>query len=439
MSKFARIKVLILDKNPEFHDVVSKAVAGIQLTNLRCCASVEDALQLLNGEWLPDLIIMEIDMGGAVGLNFLSQIRAGKTPADENLPIVIMTRNIEPATAFRACEIGFEHFIRKPFDDEALQKRVVSVLEKPRRFVISKGFFGPSRRNPSNVTNYQGEERRGANGRPTIKEAPPPKVVKAPNHIETGGKSSLNGAVIDDGPEVPDTVSEIDSAMAAAVSDETREQLKAAPKPAPVKPLKPKAQKEAEPEKEKIELVAAPKERDDGGNPDRAAEIAAKLESHAEWLQTHGAKGEKADFADQDLSGADLSEANLSNANLRSADLQDANLARANLFDADLRSANLSGANLGEADIHNANLRHANLKSAQMQEAELRAADLSGANLEGAQMAGVDFKDVNFLSTNIQGADLQGANLTQKQIDKAIGDASTLLPPGIRIKIDEAE
>jgi CheY-like chemotaxis protein len=449
MSQLANFNVLILDDNTDFHSVIRNAVYDIGVQNVRSCASISEAQQVMTDGFAPHLILMEINLEGVGGLNFMRQVRAGKMAVVADAPIIIMSEGLKPQTAFSACDVGFEHFLRKPFKADAVQKRVKAVIEKPRRFVVGKAYFGPDRRDKNSGVAYEDEERRGANGKSLAKTAPPRKAVKAPEHFASGAKTS-GGSLVDDVPEETKKAQEVDlvedkaekfpeAETALNVAAEAKEQLKSAPKPPPVKPLKPKAMvKKAAPppEKEEIELADAPKERDDGGKPDRAAEIAEKLEAHAIWLTSQAAEGEKARFPDEDLSGADISEANLASANLRNADLQDANLAKTNLFDADLRGANLSGANLSEADLHNAKLRHANLKAAVMPEAGLRGADLAGANLQGAQLAGVDFKDANFLSTNICGADLMGANLTQKQIDKANGDAETKLPPGIRIKVD---
>jgi uncharacterized protein YjbI with pentapeptide repeats len=70
-----------------------------------------------------------------------------------------------------------------------------------------------------------------------------------------------------------------------------------------------------------------------------------------------------------------------------SADLDSAKPVRANLFRADLMHANLTGANLTQAD-------------------------LSGAYLSGA--------------------DLSTASLTQEEVEPAIGDENTQLPPDIK-------
>ena len=77
---------------------------------------------------------------------------------------------------------------------------------------------------------------------------------------------------------------------------------------------------------------------------------------HAEWANSCGAKGVRANLLNADLSGANLRGANLRGANLLNADLSGANLSGANLS-----GANLSGANLWNADLSVANLSGAKI------------------------------------------------------------------------------
>jgi uncharacterized protein YjbI with pentapeptide repeats len=84
----------------------------------------------------------------------------------------------------------------------------------------------------------------------------------------------------------------------------------------------------------------------------------------------------------------------------------------------DHRGADLMGADLSGSHLRGANLRGALLVAARLRGADLRAADLIGADLRDAQL---------------QGADLSGALfLTQAQVDSARGDATTVLPAGLR-------
>ena len=46
----------------------------------------------------------------------------------------------------KARDAGITEFLVKPFTSEDLYKRVHQIIEKPRQFVESDGFFGPDRR-----------------------------------------------------------------------------------------------------------------------------------------------------------------------------------------------------------------------------------------------------------------------------------------------------
>jgi len=80
------------------------------------------------------------------------------------------------------------------------------------------------------------------------------------------------------------------------------------------------------------------------------------------------------------------------------------------------------GADLIGAKLNGADLRYANLRGAY-----LIAADLRGADLRAADLIGADFRDAG-----IRGANLTGCLfLTQAQVQAAVGDASTKLPPSL--------
>jgi hypothetical protein len=96
------------------------------------------------------------------------------------------------------------------------------------------------------------------------------------------------------------------------------------------------------------------------------------------------------------------------------------NFAFTRLRHASLRFATLTGANLEMADLSKADLS----------DARLDGANLSGADLSEAVLDRADFAGAKFGGVNLAGASLRDArNLTQAQIDDALGDALTVLPP----------
>jgi uncharacterized protein YjbI with pentapeptide repeats len=112
------------------------------------------------------------------------------------------------------------------------------------------------------------------------------------------------------------------------------------------------------------------------------------LAMHDKWISTEGREGTRI---------------SIRNAVLQEADLHDANL----------QDAELEGANFSVADLMRANLRRANLRNADFWMADLKDANLQGADLQGANLTAV-------------------TNLTQKQVDSAITNSSTVLPAGLR-------
>lgn len=98
------------------------------------------------------------------------------------------------------------------------------------------------------------------------------------------------------------------------------------------------------------------------------------------------------------------------------------NFSFARLRHASLRFATLTGANLEMADLSDADLS----------DARLDGANLSGADLSEAVLDRADFAGARFGGVNLSGASLlEARNLTQSQIDEALGDPLTVLPPHI--------
>lgn len=139
---------------------------------------------------------------------------------------------------------------------------------------------------------------------------------------------------------------------------------------------------------------------------------------------------EPLNLAGTNLFGAELIRANLSGVNLRGADLRwvdlsgkQSNLSLAILDAANLANATLTGTNLSKAMLFGTRLVQANLSQAILSGANLRGANLRGANLGGVFPRETDFSGA-FLG--------QSRGLTQEQLDKSLGDASTVLPSDLK-------
>ena len=195
------------------------------------------------------------------------------------------------------------------------------------------------------------------------------------------------------------------------------------------------------------------------------------------WLDSANLGGawlERATLRHARARGVRLKDARLEAANLREAQLQHADLTGAILTGADLNSTTLEGADLDNstmslsqiqmssiifASVNSVNLQkssfnnseikfssflHSNLTMTEFQHSSIYGADfgqatlqdanflnseITLANMDRADLRGTDFSDAMVKNALLIGADLRGAKgLTHAQLDRSVGDATTLLP-----------
>ncbi|MFZ4270255.1 pentapeptide repeat-containing protein [Streptomyces arboris] len=148
-----------------------------------------------------------------------------------------------------------------------------------------------------------------------------------------------------------------------------------------------------------------------------------------------GADLSGADLRETDLSNADLSDANLLSATMFKVDLSNATLARSTIEGVVLAEANLHRADLSRADLSGSALVGANLTEAALDEVtgagvQLSSANLTRPSLRDARLSRVDLRGANLTDADLRGAKLSDVvGLTQRQVDSAITDGTTKLPP----------
>jgi uncharacterized protein YjbI with pentapeptide repeats len=139
------------------------------------------------------------------------------------------------------------------------------------------------------------------------------------------------------------------------------------------------------------------------------AQNAAQIEAVKRGASCAGCNLFQADFDYENIGGR-----NLSGARLRQSDMSLATADRTNFARADLSIANLYGIRATGANFSRANLNRT---------------VLVGGSFDGANFAGA-----NLAEANISGAEMSRARgLTQAQLSRACGDATTLLPRGLTV------
>ncbi len=119
-------RVLIIDDEEAMRDSCQRALAkeGLEVTTV---ADGESAFRLID-KWAYDLIIVDMVIPGADGLEILKRIRS----SDEESVVIVISGYGTVQSAVEAMKLGAYDFLAKPFTPNDLRKMVNQALEKRR-------------------------------------------------------------------------------------------------------------------------------------------------------------------------------------------------------------------------------------------------------------------------------------------------------------------
>ena len=89
--------------------------------------SGEQALEVV-GQYMPDLILLDIMLPGADGLEACKRIKAD--PKTARIPIIMLTALSEEADIVAGLELGADDYVTKPFSPRVLLARVKAALRR---------------------------------------------------------------------------------------------------------------------------------------------------------------------------------------------------------------------------------------------------------------------------------------------------------------------
>lgn len=121
------MKILVADD-----DRVVRRIVVIKLSGLGYeVADVEDgqeALDLLESGYVPDLLITDSLMPRLNGLQLVRRVRESQDAALSKLPIVMLTSRQGEQDIIEGLEAGLDDYVIKPFSPDELAARVRTVL-----------------------------------------------------------------------------------------------------------------------------------------------------------------------------------------------------------------------------------------------------------------------------------------------------------------------
>lgn len=159
-ASLAKINALVVDDNAHMIHIVRSMLLGFGLTRTYESRDAAEAFDIVRHEPI-DLIIVDYQMPFLDGLEFTRMVRTGDDSRNPFVPIILLTAHTERSRILAARDAGVTEICAKPINAQQLWTKIAAVVNKPRPFVRSAGFFGPDRRRRTNEP-PPGKERRKA-------------------------------------------------------------------------------------------------------------------------------------------------------------------------------------------------------------------------------------------------------------------------------------
>jgi two-component system chemotaxis response regulator CheY len=157
-ANLEQVRFLIVDDNVHMLNIVKTILRGFGATHVQEAKSAQDALLRLKNDPV-DIVILDYLMGEEDGVGFLRKLRNEKEGPAPYVPVIMLTAHSERTRVEAARDAGVTEFCAKPITAAEMHRKIAMVIDHPRPFIRSSGYFGPDRRRRDDPR-YDGPERR---------------------------------------------------------------------------------------------------------------------------------------------------------------------------------------------------------------------------------------------------------------------------------------
>jgi len=157
-NNLEKIKVLIVDDEKLIQRLVYDVLTRLGFRLITVANSGRQAMDLV-AKLEFDFIITDWQMKNLNGIDLIRYVRSSPHTKNGRIPFIMLTGNSEVRDVVEARDAGVNEYIIKPFSSEQLVRRIRSIIERPKSYVVSPNYIGPNRRH-KNEPPPHGIERR---------------------------------------------------------------------------------------------------------------------------------------------------------------------------------------------------------------------------------------------------------------------------------------
>ena len=141
-ARIALTKALVVDDDPYMRKVVRTMLMTIGVRNIEEAAEGLAGLDAIRS-LAPNVVMLDWEMPGLDGVQFLRTVRSPETFPYRNAQIIMLTGHGERSRVVDAMRVGVNEYLVKPVSLKALRERLVAVLANPRPMIRSGDYYGP--------------------------------------------------------------------------------------------------------------------------------------------------------------------------------------------------------------------------------------------------------------------------------------------------------
>ena len=118
-------KILVIEDVPEMAELVAMYLTKDGMA-VQTAGSAEEGLDIIE-KHIPDLIILDLNLPGMSGFDFLKKFRNGHTAT---VPVIVASARDEDEDIIKALGVGADEFVTKPFSPRVLVAKVNANLRR---------------------------------------------------------------------------------------------------------------------------------------------------------------------------------------------------------------------------------------------------------------------------------------------------------------------
>ncbi len=153
--KLDNLHILVVDDSRSMRGLVTEILKEIGVGRVTNAQDGAQAMKLMepgsqksqyDEALFFDIVISDWMMDPVTGLEFLQWVRQHKNESIRYVPFIMLTGFSDQPRIFKARDTGITEFLAKPISVKTLVDHLLTVIDRPRPFIVHESYTGPDRR-----------------------------------------------------------------------------------------------------------------------------------------------------------------------------------------------------------------------------------------------------------------------------------------------------